>query len=127
MKRHVRNGHSGNGLSTRTNHRTEVNKHEISAQRRRLLDLMQRLNFGWIYGLVVEDSEPVFDPPPRVVCDIKFGGENVQRPEIVSDNFILKSQVLEFFAYLDRLGIGTVETIEVKHGLPFRMSVEELV
>jgi hypothetical protein len=37
---------------------------------------------------------------------------------------VLKTQVAEFFDHLTRLGDGSVETIEVKHGLPFKLVIE---
>ena len=52
--------------------------------RRRLVTLMQALNFGRIEGLHVQGGEPDFTPLPRVI-----------------------------------------RSIEVKHGLPFKMTVEE--
>jgi len=91
----------------------------------RLVRLMQELNFGQVRDLVVRDGEPVFDPPPRVVREVKFGGENGPRPEAAKADFALKVQVRELFAQLEALGDGLVECIEVKHGLPFRMTVEE--
>jgi hypothetical protein len=91
----------------------------------RLVRLMQELNFGQVRDLVVHDGEPVFDPPPRVVREVKFGGENGPRPEAAKADFALKVQVRELFAQLEALGDGLVECIEVKHGLPFRMTVEE--
>jgi len=91
----------------------------------RLVRLMQELNFGQVWGLVVRDGEPVFDPPPRVVREVKFGGENGPRPETAKGDFALKAQVRELLAQLESLGDGIVECIEVKHGLPFRMTVEE--
>jgi len=105
----------------------EVNKREISALQRKLLELMQEVNFGLIKGLVVKDGEPVFDPPPRVVREIKLGGENGPRHELGSDDFALKSKVAEFFEHLSRLSNGTVESIEIKHGLPFLMNIEETI
>jgi len=100
-------------------------KASLSRPRRRLLELMQQVNFGRIEGLTVRDGEPVLDPPPRVIREIKFGAENGPRPELGSDDFLLKAQVVELFAELDRLRNGTIDTIEVKHGLPFRMIVTE--
>jgi len=127
MKQHVRGGGPGNGLGPGTGRREEVSKRSLSAPRRRLLELMQEINFGRIEGLAVRGGEPVLDPPPRVVREIKFGGENGPRRELGSDDFALKAQAVEFFAHLSRLGDGTVESLEIKHGLPFRMSVEEAV
>ena len=92
----------------------------------RLVRLMQQLNFGRIEGLVVRDGEPAFDPPPRVVREVKFGGENGPRPEVAKADFTLKAQVRELLAQLDAMGDGVVRCIEVKHGLPFKMTVEEV-
>ncbi len=100
-------------------------KSTLSSGRKRILELMQYINFGRIDGLIIKNSEPVFDPPPRVVREIKLGGENSPRPEIESDNFTLKSKAVEFLSHLDHLCNGSVETIEVKHGLPFHMRIEE--
>jgi len=100
-------------------------KHDLSVRRAGLLELMQSVNFGRIEGLAVLDGEPVLDPPPRIVREIKFGGENGPRPELHAGNFLLKTQVVELFEHFDRLGDGTIEVLEIKHGLPFRMLVAE--
>jgi len=127
MERQVRAGRLGSASDIGAGGTMEITKQDLSDARRRLLELMQEINFGRIEGLVVKGGEPVFDPSPRVVREIKFGGENGPRRELGSDEYILKSQVVEFFAHLSRLDNGTVETIQVKHGLPFLMSVEETI
>jgi hypothetical protein len=86
-----------------------------------LIELMQQINFGRIEGLLVRNGEPAFVPPPEVIREVKFGGENGPRPERGVDDFALKAQVVELIQQLNGLGDGTVEAIEVKHGLPFRM------
>jgi hypothetical protein len=101
-----------------------MTKASLSAPRRRLLETMQRLNFGRIEDLEIRKGEPVFNPAPRIIQDIKLGGENGPRPELDRSDFVLKSQVAEFFDYLSRLGDGLVESIEVKHGLPFKLVIE---
>ncbi len=98
----------------------------LSPAGKRLVRLMQELNFGQVRDLVVRDGEPVFDPPPRVIREVKFGGENGLRPETAKGDFALKAQVRELRAQLEALGDGVVECIEVKHGLPFKMTVEEV-
>ena len=90
-----------------------------------LVEVMQRLNFGCIEGLVVRDGEPVFDPPPRVLREVKFGGENGPRPEAAKADFALKAQVRELFAQMEAMGSGVILSLEVKHGLPFKMTIEE--
>ncbi len=101
-------------------------KSSLSPPRARLIEWMQRLDFGTIEFLVVRDHEPVLDPPPRVIRDVKFCAENGPRPESSLEDFVLKAQVLDLFAQLDSLDNGTIHCLEVKHGLPFRMQVEEL-
>jgi hypothetical protein len=86
---------------------------------------MHAVNFGRIERLQVCGGQPVLSPPPRVVYEVKFGGENGPRPERAARNFRLKDQVLELFAELDRLGDGVVETLEIRHGLPFRLTRAE--
>lgn len=91
----------------------QLSKRHLSSCRAGLLELMQSINFGRIEGLAVLHVDPVLDPPPRVVREIKFGGENGPRPELDASDFVLKEQVVELFAYLDRLGDGTIDVIEV--------------
>jgi hypothetical protein len=80
-----------------------MGKASLSEPRRRLVELMQRVNFGRIEGLAVRAGEPVLAPPPRVVNEIKFGGENGPRPELAAADFALKAQVVELFHHFDRL------------------------
>jgi len=101
-----------------------ITKASLSGPRRRLLETMQRLNFGRIEDLEIRGGEPVYSPAPRIIQDIKLGGENGPRPELASPDFLLRSQVVEFFEHLSKLGNGSVELIEVKHGLPFKLVIE---
>jgi hypothetical protein len=103
---------------------SSITKSSLSEPRRRLVEMMQGLNFGRIERLAVRRGEPVFDPAPRIIQDIKIGGENGPRPELAHDDFTLRSQVAELFEHLTRLGDGSVEIVEVKHGLPFRLVIE---
>jgi len=103
-----------------------VTKANLSPQRKHLLEMMQGLNFGLIEALVVRDGEPILDPPPLVVHDVKFCAENGSRSESNIDDFVLKAEVRNLFTHFDALGNGTIRCLEVKHGLPFRMQVEEV-
>jgi hypothetical protein len=100
-----------------------LTKIDLPEPRQRLVALMQAINFGRIEDITVREGNPVFGPSPRVVREIKIGGENGPRPEYAAGNFLLKDQVVELFQHLDRLCNGTVQVLEVKHGLPFRLLV----
>jgi hypothetical protein len=86
---------------------------------------MQSINFGRIEDLQVRAGEPVFSPVPRVIRKLKIGGENGARPEIDHGDFWLKQQTIELFQSIAELGEGEILSIEVKHGLPFAMEVEQ--
>jgi hypothetical protein len=98
----------------------QLTKAALPEPRRRLLELMQEIHYGRLENLVVRDGQPLFSPPPRVVREVKFGGDNSPRRDLASADFLLKDQILDLFSQLDALGNGTIEVLEIKAGLPFR-------
>lgn len=105
--------------------RRDPNKSQLSEARQRLLESMQRITFGRLEGLVVRAGEPVFDPPPRVVREFKPGSSNGNRPEAQLPDFRLRKELAELFDYFSRVQNVTILSIEILHGLPFRVTVEE--
>ncbi len=103
-----------------------VHVRDLSPERRRLLRLFQSINFGRLEELEVRDGEPQFSPLPRVFVELKLDVEDGPRPESRLDAFPLRSQVGRCFAQLAQLRDGTVERIDIRHGLPFRMVVEAM-
>ena len=97
----------------------------LSPARAYLVKKMQELNFGRIEDLAVKNGEPVFDPPPRVVREFKFGKKDGPRPEAAKPNFTLKTEVLDLFAQMEAMGDGVIQCLEIQRGLPFRMTVRE--
>jgi hypothetical protein len=104
---------------------TVHSKSELSKPRRYLLELMQRINFGRIEGLVVRGGEPAFDSRARIIREIKLGGEHSPYHAMERADFELKAQVIELFEHITALGNGTIGCLDVKHGLPFRLVIEE--
>jgi hypothetical protein len=100
-------------------------KHHLSSPQKQIIEIMQAINFGRLEGLAVRDGEPVLDPLPRIVREIKFCAENSPRPEKRKEDFVLKKQVRALFEFMDEMQNGVIVLIEVKHGLPFRMEFEE--
>jgi hypothetical protein len=97
---------------------------DLSAPQQRLVSLFQTINFGRIEELEIRNGEPRFNPAPRVLVELKLDRDDGPRPERSLEQFQLLGQVVRFFDQLARLGDGTIECIEVRHGLPFRMVVE---
>jgi hypothetical protein len=96
---------------------------ELEHGKQGLVKLMQETNFGRIQ-VAVRDGVPVLETRPRVTRDIKIGGENGARREKYLTDFVLKKEQVEALNHIAGVGCGTV-TIQVKHGLPFRMEIEE--
>ena len=90
---------------------SQLLKSSVSHPRIRLIELMQDINFGRLEFIHILDADPLFDPALRVIREIKFGGDNGPRPELGSDDFVLKSQVKELFAALDQIRDGFIEVL----------------
>ena len=63
---------------------------------------------------------------PTVIREIKLAA-NDRVPIRTAENFAVKVQVADLFREFDRLKDGTVLVLEVKHGLPFRMTLDDAV
>ena len=97
----------------------------LSKPRQQLVALMQQLNFGLLHNLRLRDGEPVLDQTMRIVRHVKFPGENGPRPELEAESFDLKAEVQGMLTFFDQLQNGMVARLEVRHGLPLRMDIEE--
>jgi len=96
----------------------------LTPARLKLTRLMQEINFGSIYELVIQRGQPVFEPPPRVVRLVKLDGTNGPRGELSRSDFVMKAALLELFHNLDHVDDGARVSLEVKHGLPFLMRLD---
>jgi len=103
----------------------EVRKSSLSSWQARLVEMIHHIGFGCIEGLIIRGGKPIFDPPPRIIREIKFGGENGASTEGARKDYVLKAEVVELLHYIESLGTGVILRLEIKHGLPFRMTFEE--
>ena len=60
---------------------------ELSAPRRKLVQIMQEVNFGRIKRIVVCEHEPRVDAAMLYQKDFKPGGDNGARPEATLSDF----------------------------------------
>jgi hypothetical protein len=105
-----------------------LTKSSLTAPQQRLLELLQKINFGRIERLKVANGQPVLDPFPRVIRDLKLGSADGEaRPELGTFDFVLKREHVDLFENLARIQTGSVEVVEVRHGLPFRILLEHQV
>jgi hypothetical protein len=101
-------------------------KKHLSVARARLVELMQRINFGRIERMTIADGQPVLSSIGKAVSTHKLKGENGPRPELSAADFLLKQEIVELFGFLDDLQNGEIDLIEIKHGLPFLIEVTEV-
>ena len=102
-----------------------MTKQMLSEPRKRLIGMMQAINFGRV-RFTVWDGAPDFDHAVRVTRTVKLaGGDNGFRAELGSVDFELRKEVIELLGQVANAANGAVATIEVKHGLPFVIEIEE--
>jgi hypothetical protein len=100
-------------------------KGDLSGVEQWLLEIMQKINFGQIEDLAMQKGQPVLEPAPKIVREVKFGARSGPRRETGKEDFALKGRVIEMIENLRAIGSGKVRRLEVRDGLPFRMIVEE--
>jgi hypothetical protein len=100
-----------------------VRRSDLSAPRQQLLDVCQRVGFGYLPDLPVIDGEPVLSASQQVVIDYVFGKPtNGLRPRAGQD-FLLRVQAAQLFACLDQLQNCVITRLVVQDGLPYQMFV----
>ena len=97
---------------------------EISAPRQALVRLCQSVDYGQIIGLQIRDREPVFNPPPTVLLDVKLDADCIPRREAALDDFALREEVHRLLERIDHLESGRLDRIEVRAGIPRRVLIE---
>jgi hypothetical protein len=97
---------------------------ELSAPRQALVRLCQSIDFGEILNLQVRDSEPVFNPLPTLLLDIRLDADSGGRPEFELADFGLCHEVCRLLDRLDQMHSGRVQRIEVRAGIPRRVVIE---
>jgi len=102
-----------------------MNKQDLPGPKQWLIEQCQDLGFGRITFHVV-GSEPDFSRPWRTHRTVKLsGGENGPRPEAGRADFELRKEHVALLDALSRVKDGASVTIEVKHGLPFIVEIEQ--
>ena len=102
-----------------------MTKQMLSEPWKRLVGMMQTLNFGRIIFLV-RSGAPDVTQKVRTVRAVKLpAGDNGPRPEAGSADFELRKEVISLRDQLANAADGARMTIEVKHGLPFLIEIEE--
>jgi hypothetical protein len=97
---------------------------DLSPGLQALVRLCETINFGSIENLEVRDSEPVFDPAPVMLRDLKLDSDEAARAELALSDFAVRSEVIRLMGHLDEMKVGTVRRVEVRSGIPRRILLE---
>ena len=104
-----------------------VNSRSLSQSRTRLVRLMQRLRFGRIEDLWIQQGEPVWTPAPRAIRSIRLGRVHRGVRRSGTRNFHVKKPLVELFALFDHEQSLVISELEFQDGLPFRIGIIENV
>jgi len=96
----------------------------LTPARQQLVRYCQALNYGTIRAIEVRSGDPVLSPAPTVLYDWRLDADERPRPQTASHDFELRQEVTRMTDKLDQIGNGWIEQIEVRAGLPRRMTVE---
>ena len=85
--------------------------------------LIHETRFGSIRDFRLSNGQPVFDDDTQISVEYKLSGLE-SREEVIDDEmFLEKPQVRTMLARFRQVGNGVVECLDVRDGLPFKMSV----
>ena len=102
-----------------------MNKRSLPEPNQWIIEQCQRLNFGQI-TFHVRSGEPDLARPWRTRRTVKLAsGENGPRPEAELGDFELCEEQITLFSTLSKIKDGTCVTVEVKHGLPFIVEIDQ--
>ena len=95
---------------------------DLSFARQALVRLCQDVNFGQILDLRVGNAEPIWNPGPTILSEVRLDIEEAPRPEGGLPDFKLSSEIQRLMCQLDQLKDGRIEKIEVRGGVPRRLT-----
>jgi len=83
--------------------------------------LCQDVNFGQIVDLLVKNTEPIWDPGPTILSEVRLDIEETPRQEGKLPDFRLSSEIRRLLHQLDQITDGKIAKIEIRDGLPRRL------
>jgi hypothetical protein len=99
---------------------------QLSAPRQCFVRECQQIVYGKILRLLVRDTQPIFDEHTEVLIDLKLDANDSSRPEEHVADFTVSAELTRLFVELDAIRNGVIEHIEVRAGVPRRISFKRL-
>ena len=99
---------------------------ELTEAERRLLEICQRIQFGRLLDLHMQNGQPLIGSRITVERDHKYGSRHRNQPPDSAD-FALKDQQRDFIERLRATDGCQVVKVQIQHGMPFRGTTIETI
>lgn len=96
----------------------------VTNAERELIRLIRQTQFGCISNIKLSAGQPVFDGNTSVSIEFKLSGLEPTKEVLSEQDYLGKPQVRTLFERFRTLGNGTIECIDVRDGLPFKMTIK---
>ena len=97
-------------------------KHDLTPARRALLELLQNIGHGTIFGLQVRDGEPVLLPAPVVEREFVLHRDEQRHDRGDGFDFQLKELLVVLFRHMDAGRTFVIDRLTIQNGLPTRFA-----
>jgi hypothetical protein len=96
----------------------------VTNAERELIRLIRQTQFGCISNIKLSAGQPVFDGNTSVSIEFKLSGLEPTKEVLSEQDYLNRPQVRTLFERFRTLGNGTIECIDVRDGLPFKMTIK---
>ena len=86
--------------------------------------LCQSINHGHIEALEIANGEPLYDPQPRLLVDLKLDKDEGSRRETDLSDFELCAELCRLMERMDSVKDGKIARLEIRGGVPRRAIFE---
>lgn len=96
----------------------------VTNAERELIRLIRQTQFGCVSNIKLSAGQPIFDGNTSVSIEFKLSGLEPTKEVLSEQDYLNKPQVRTLFERFRTLGNGTIECIDVRDGLPFKMTIK---
>lgn len=96
----------------------------VTNAERELIRLIRQTQFGCISNIKLSAGQPILDGNTSVSIEFKLSGLEPTKEVLSEQDYLNKPQVRTLFERFRTLGNGTIECLDVRDGLPFKVTIK---
>lgn len=96
----------------------------VTNAERELIRLIRQTQFGCISNIKLSAGQPIFDGNTSVSIEFKLSGLEPTKEVLSEQDYLNKPQVRTLFERFRTLGNGIIECLDVRDGLPFKVTIK---